>query len=245
MQTILKFHILNIEKNNNYENVFTTQFIEQHCCIVHVFVFLNFSKNNIEFEIELNEKKNINIMFIEEMFNKNYDKNFISKRILIFVRKKINHFKNLTLIDCKKIKNKFYYRNRKYVSIYYAFKLRLLKLHHDNFVEDHQDRINIYELLFRNYYELSMQDFVKKYCNYCDICRRNKSSKFKNQKVFKFLSIFQRRWQNINIDLITKLSKINDNNVICNIIDKFTKKRHHIFCNIILNFENLIVLFMK
>ena len=245
MQTILKFHNLNIEKNNDYESVFTTQFTKQHCCIVHVFVFLNFNENNIEFEIKFNEEKNINIMFIEKIFNKDYDKNFILKRILIFVRKEINHFKNLTLIDCKKIKNKLYYRNRKYVSIYHAFKLRLLKLHHDNFVENHQNWINIYELLFRNYYWLNIQDFVKKYCNHYDIYRRSKFSKFKKQKVLKFLSIFQRRWQNINIDLITKLSKINDNNVICNIIDKFTKKRHHISCNIILNFEDLIVFFMK
>ena len=143
---------MNIEKNNDHESAFTTQFTEQHCCIVHIFVFLNFSEDNIEFEIEFNEEKNIDIMSIEKMFNKNYDKDFISKRILTFVREKINHFKNLTLIDCKKIENRLYYRNRKYVSIYHAFKLRLLKLHHDNFVEEHQDRINIYELLSRNYY---------------------------------------------------------------------------------------------
>ena len=153
MQTILKFHNLNIEKNNDYENVFTTQFIEQHCYIVHVFVFFfNFNENNIEFKIEFNKQKKINIIFIEKMFNKNYDKDFISKRILIFLRKEINHFKNLTLIDFKKIKDKFYYRNRKYVSIYHIFKLRSLKLNYDNFVENYQNRINIYKLLFRNYY---------------------------------------------------------------------------------------------
>ena len=111
-----------------------------------------FNEDNIEFEIEFNEEKDINIMFIEEMFNKDYDKDFISKRILVFVREEINHFKNLTLIDCKKIKDRFYYRNRKYVSIYHVLKLRFLKLHHDNFVENHQNQINIYELLFRNYY---------------------------------------------------------------------------------------------
>ena len=117
---------MNIEENNDHESVFTTQFTEQHYCIVHVFAFLNFSENNIEFKVEFNEEENINTMFIEEMFNKDYDKNLISKRILILVRKEINHFKNLTLIDCKKIKDKLYYRDRKYVSIYHALKLRFL-----------------------------------------------------------------------------------------------------------------------
>ena len=62
--------------------------IEQHYCIIHVFVFLNFNKNNIQFEIEFNEEKNINIIFIEKMFNKDYDKIFILNRILIFFTKK-------------------------------------------------------------------------------------------------------------------------------------------------------------
>ena len=101
---------------------------KQYCCIAHVFALLNLSEDNIKLETESNEEEDINIMSIEEMFNKDYDKDFILKRVLIFVREEINHFKDLTLIDCKKIEDKLYYRNRKYVSIYHVLKLRLFKI---------------------------------------------------------------------------------------------------------------------
>ena len=152
MQTILKSHNLNIEEDSDYESAFTKQSTEHHCCSTHVSNLLNLSENDIESETEFNDEEDVDTMFIEEMFNKDYDKNFVSNRVLALLREEASHFKDLTLVDCKKIEDRLYYRDRKYVSNYHAFKLRLLKLHHDSFVEDHQDRINTYELLSRNYY---------------------------------------------------------------------------------------------
>ena len=91
-------------------------------------------------------------MTIEKLFHKNYIKNFVFNKVLKTLRNNDTHFKNLTLNDCKKNENRLYYRERKYVSTYHSLKLRLLKLHYDFFVDDHQKKINIYKLLTRNYY---------------------------------------------------------------------------------------------
>ena len=165
--------------------------------------------------------------------------------MLKILRNDDTHFKNLTLNDCKKIKSRLYYRERKYVSTYHSLKLRFLKLHYNSLVDDHQQKINIYELLTRNYYWNEMQNFVRRYYNHCNVCRKSKSFRFKKQKVLRTLFISQRRWRDINIDLIIDFFEVNDYNVIVNIIDRLMKKRHHIFCNKIFDVEKLIILFMK
>ena len=97
----------------------------------------------------------------------------------------------------------------------------------------------------RNYYWNEMQNFVRRYCNHCNVCRRSKFSRFKKQKILRTLFISQRRWRDINIDLIIDFFEVNDYNVIVNIVNRLTKKRHHIFCNKTFDVEKLTTLFMK
>ena len=73
-------------------------------------------------------------MIIEKLFNKNYIKHLVFNKLL---RNDDTHFKNLTLNNYKKIENRLYYRERKYVSTYHLLKLRFLKLHYEFFVDDH------------------------------------------------------------------------------------------------------------
>ena len=243
MQIVLKSHNLNIDNDNDYESV--SNELEFQCCVVYMSKSLKLCENDVKLEFDTNIEENVNTIITNELFNKNYVKNSISNKIFQALCNDDNHFKNLTLNDCKVIENRLYYRERKYVSTYHSLKLRFFKLHHDFFVDEHQKRVNTYELLTRNYYWNDMQDFVRKYCNHCNVCKRNKSFKFKKQNVFKSLKLSQKRWQNINIDLIIHFFDVNDNNAIVNIIDRFTKKRHHIAWNTKLDFENLIILFMK
>ena len=243
MQIVLKSHNLNIDNDNDYESA-SNEF-ESQCCVAHMSKSLKLCEDDVKLEFETNIEENVNIMITNELFNKNYVKNSISNKVLQALCNDDNHFKNLTLNDCKVIEDRLYYRERKYVSTYHSLKLRLFKLHHDFFVDEHQERVNTYELLARNYYWNDMQDFVRKYCNHCNVCKRNKSFKFKKQNVFKSLKLSQRRWQNINIDLIIDFFDVDDNNAIVNIIDRLTKKRYHIACNTKFDFENLTILFMK
>ena len=150
MQIVLKSHNLNIDNDNDYENVFNE--FEFQCCVAHLLKSLKLCENDVKFEFETNIEKDVNIIITNELFNKDYVKNSISNKVLQTLCNDDNHFKNLTLNDYKVIENRLYYRERKYVLTYHSLKLRFFKLHHDSFVDEHQKRINTYELLTRNYY---------------------------------------------------------------------------------------------
>ena len=150
MQIVLKFYNLNIDNDNDYESV-SNEF-ESQCCVTYMSKSSKLCENDVKFKFETNIKENMNIMITNELFNKAYVKNSISNKIFQTLCNDDNHFKNLTLNDCKVIENRLYYRERKYVSTYHLLKLRLFKLHYDSFVDEHQKRVNTYELLTRNYY---------------------------------------------------------------------------------------------
>ena len=58
--------------------------------------------------------------------------------------------------------------------------------------------------------------------------KRSKSSRFKKQDVLWPISVPDQRWQDISIDFVTGISAVKDANDICNIVDFFSKERHHI-----------------
>ena len=76
-----------------------------------------------------------------------------------------------------------------------------------------------------------MQEFVKKYIRYCNICKRSKDFRFKKQGVFWPLLVPDPRWQDISIDFVAGIRAVKSINAICNIVDCFSKKRHHIATN--------------
>ena len=67
-----------------------------------------------------------------------------------------------------------------------------------------------------------MQGFVKKYIHHYNTCKRSKSSKFKKQ------GVSDQGWQDISIDFVTGIPAVKGTNAITNIIDRFSKERHHI-----------------
>ena len=73
-----------------------------------------------------------------------------------------------------------------------------------------------------------MQGFVKKYVCHCDTCKCSKGSRFKKQGILWPLLVTDQRWQNISIDFVTGIPAVKDANVICNIVDRLSKERHHI-----------------
>ena len=89
-----------------------------------------------------------------------------------------------------------------------------------------------------------MQGFVKKYVRYCNTCKHSKCSKFKKQGVLRLLSISDQRWQDISIDFVTDILAFKDANAICKIVDRLSKKRHHIATNKEIDVEKLADLFM-
>ena len=90
-----------------------------------------------------------------------------------------------------------------------------------------------------------MQNFVKKYVRHCDICKHNKKFRFKKPNFFQFLSIFDRKWLNININFVSGISVVIESNAIYNVVCRLFKKRHHIVINKKIDVEKLTNFFVQ
>ena len=78
-----------------------------------------------------------------------------------------------------------------------------------------------------------MNRIIKKYVKNCHSCRRVKASKNKYNEKLNFLFILKRNWKNIILNFVVEFFRCFDcYNVILMIIDKLSKKRHYIFCDI-------------
>ena len=89
-----------------------------------------------------------------------------------------------------------------------------------------------------------MQEFVKKYVCYKNICKCSKGSRFKKQGFFWLLLVLDQRWQDISIDFVTGISAVKGANAICNILDRLSKERHHIAIDKEIDAERLADLFV-
>ena len=87
-------------------------------------------------------------------------------------------------------------------------------------------------LLRRDYYWFNMRKIVRRYVRNCHDCQRIKVSRNRKNDLFTLLIISLQRWIDISIDFIIELLDAHDHNVICTIIDKFSKKRHYVLCTI-------------
>ena len=89
-----------------------------------------------------------------------------------------------------------------------------------------------------------MQGFDQKYVCHCNMCKRSKSSRFKKQGVFWLLLVPDQRRQDISIDFVTGILAIKGANTICNIVDCFSKERHHIATDKEIDAKRLVDLFV-
>ena len=89
-----------------------------------------------------------------------------------------------------------------------------------------------------------MQVFVKKYVRYCATCKCSKDSRFKKQGVLWPLLVLDQKWQDISIYFVIGIPTIKGANIICNILDHFSKKRHYIATSKKIDVESLADLFV-
>ena len=77
-----------------------------------------------------------------------------------------------------------------------------------------------------------MNKSIKKYVRNCHVCRRAKTLRDKYNNKLNSLSIFKQNWQNISLNFVVELFRCFERfNFILMIVDKFSKKRHYIFCD--------------
>ena len=157
-------------------------------------IFVNFFVNDEKIDL----KKQFQIVTFE---NSNFKQIVRVLNIEIFRR-----IKNFSLIECELLNDQIYYRNeRRLIFNDDIFKFRLMKLIHDIFLIDHSNAHRYYQMLSRNYWWNDMMLNIKKFIKNCLICFRIKYFRHKLNDVFKFLFIFEHRWQDISIDFVINL----------------------------------------
>ena len=101
---------------------------------------------------------------------------------------------------------------------------------HDQFFCAHSNMNRIEKFIKRYYYWFNMRLFIKRYIRNYHKCQRSKISHDDRHELLTSLSIFSQRWIDISIDFIIELLNFRNNNAICIIIDRLTKKRHYVLC---------------
>ena len=109
--------------------------------------------------------------------------------------------------------------------------MKLLKKIHDQSFIFHFDNRRTTDLVQRFYYWSDHQVMIKCYIRNCHACQQSKAFRDSINKLLHSLSISQKRWKDIAMNFIIKLSLSKDYNIICTIICHLIKKRHYVLCH--------------
>ncbi len=136
---------------------------------------------------------------------------------------------NTELKHCEIVDNVLFRKDLLWVSENRHTKL-LKKIHDQSFIS-HSDNRRTIDLVQRFYYWLDYRATIRRYIWNCHVYQRSKTSRNSINELLHSLSISQKRWKNIVMNFITRLSLSEDYNIICTIICWLIKKRHYVFCH--------------
>ncbi len=108
---------------------------------------------------------------------------------------------------------------------------KLLQEVHDQSSIFHLNNRWIINLVQRFYYWSDHRVTIWWYIWNCHAYQRSKVSRDSINELHHSLSISQKRWKDIAMNFITKLSLSESYNVICTIICHFIKEHHYVFCH--------------
>ena len=114
-------------------------------------------------------------------------------------------------------------KGRIYVLNNKKIKEEILKKNHDSADMGHPEQHMILELIKRTYWWPGLKENVKKYVQGCFKCQQNKVQHQRKAGELHLLEIPERLWQEISIDIIGPLPKLNGMNAIMVIVDQFMK----------------------
>jgi len=116
-----------------------------------------------------------------------------------------------------------YMEGRIYVPNNKDIKEEILKEHHDPADVRHPGQHRMQELIKRIYWWPELKEDVKKYVQGCVKCQQNKVQHQKRAGKLHLLEIPGGPWQDISIDMIGPLPRLNEMDAILVIVDCFTK----------------------
>ena len=116
-----------------------------------------------------------------------------------------------------------YIEGRIYVPNNKKTREKILKENHDSMDVGYPEQQRMLELIKRNYWWPELKEDVRKYIQGCFKCQQNKVQHQKKAGELHLLKIPQEPWQEISINIIGPLSKLNGMDAIVVIVDQFTK----------------------
>jgi len=116
-----------------------------------------------------------------------------------------------------------YMEGRIYVPNNKDIKEEIMKEHHDPADVGHPGQHRMQELIKRRYWWPGLKEDIKKYVQGCVKCQQNKVQHQKRVGELHPLEISEGPWQDISIDMIGPLPRLNEMDAILVIVDRFTK----------------------
>ena len=142
----------------------------------------------------------------------------------------------------------FWIKNRIYVFQDDTIHQTILKQIHDFSIDDHVERITIYDRVNQHYYWSKMIDIVEQYVKACLHCKRTKVFKNFKQNLFKSLFISERYFQNISVDFIISLFKCHRHERVYQhviiVVNRLFKKKKYIKFDF-MNVQTVIQIFFE
>jgi hypothetical protein len=151
----------------------------------------------------------------------------------------------LQLSQCQVGEGILRYRDKIYVPEANELRVRILQQHHDHPSAGHPGRAKTFELLSRSYYWKGMNTDTRRYVQNCRTCGRTKPRHDRHQGLLQPLPIPERPWREISVDFITHLPKSSGFDAILVVVDRLTKMRHYIPCQMTDNAEEVARLFTR
>jgi hypothetical protein len=108
--------------------------------------------------------------------------------------------------------------------------LHLLHDYHDVLVAGHPGGARTLELLSRKYYWPHQCQYVQRYVDNCDTCKRIKPTRYTPFGLLKPLQLPTRPWDSISMDFIMGLPETEGCNALWVIVDCLTQMSHFIAC---------------
>ena len=136
------------------------------------------------------------------------------------------------LQDCHEQNDVLYLDDKLWISVDALLLIDLLKKIHEFSTFDHSEFNRMKNLLKRDYYWSKMRKTFRQYVRNCFECQRSKIVTNRKFDLLISLIISSRRWENISMNFVAKLSNAHDYDFICTIIDRLSLKRHYVLCTI-------------
>jgi hypothetical protein len=153
---------------------------------------------------------------------------YINDPKCVTIQKDLETKDNLRLDLPFKLKDGLIYKDEKiYIPNDTSIKTRIMSEHHDTPISGHVGTAKTTELITRTFYWPKMYEEIKKYVVSCLPCQSNKPSQQVPMGLLQPLSIPNKKWETVTMDLITGLPVTkNGNDAIVVWVDKLSKQAH-------------------